>query len=191
MIELEKTKKIQDFAEKKIKEHNQELNEATENLQEIKNKIYYAITDLKNVSDNDKEKQDKYQNILLDLEDKRQFAEARVQMLNQFPVITHELYEEFIKAILNEIKEAETNTRMELIELSEEAERKGKELKKATELANDVLCAVQKELYQVKEPKTYDTFSTCLWAGAGVDTLVYRVETNKNSNESIKKLTKI
>ena len=182
MIELEKTKKIQDFAEKEIKEHNKELIEATENLQEIKNKIYYAITDLKNIPDNDKEKQDKYQNILLDLEDKRQFTEARVQMLNQFPVITHDLYLEFIKVILNEIKEAEINTRLELVKLSEEAERKGEELKKATEQANKVLCLVQKELYKVEDPKTYNTFNTCLWAGAGVDALVYRVETNKKPN---------
>ena len=191
MIILNKTEEVQKHTDKIINECEEKKKQYVEDIQSVNNDIYETLTAFNNISVKDFEQYHTYKNKLEELEDERRTLEHKLKTARELPLISHEEYNELVKTVKDEIKEAEAQTREKLVKLSEEANELGQELQEATKQSNKALSDIQRGLYKEKEPLTYETFNTVLWAGAGVDTLPYRVETNKKINGSIEKLTKI
>lgn len=133
-----------------------------------------------------------------DAEDAKEMHEARINALNNDPLISQSDYEKAVANIYAEVAAFDDQTKQQLAKLSDQMEQAADRLKQATEHANTVLRMLQSDVYRdadrsrdkngnmlkiVHESKSVSTWETVSWGKAGVTHYKYGEYTGRHVDQ--------
>ena len=196
MINLKAVKAAESTVKKILSDRVTEIADLTEQIEQEAaaiakaNEAMEAATTAGNVKAYQNAKADRR-----DAADAKEMHEARLEALNNKPLISKIDYERAVADIYTEIAALDDQKKQRIAKLSEEMEAEALELQEAINKANEVLHRLQHEVYRdadrsrsqktgelvniSHEEKKVDKFNTVIWGKAGVTHYQYEAYTGR------------